>query len=74
MSPEQLAEGAYRKYAETTDGKNFMGGDMPMFWMLPESVQAAWVAAADYAFKQGVKHANTQHRALLKQLEKEFWP
>ena len=64
---------AYEAYAAVTDGRNFTGGEMPMFWMLPEKIQAAWEAAAKHAFSKGVKHASARHRRLLDQIEKEFW-
>ncbi len=41
-----IAESAYCAYAASTNNKNFLGQEMPVFSDLPEAIQAAWVAVA----------------------------
>lgn len=46
-TPAQLqsAKAAYQRYGSVTDFKNFRGDPMPEFEQLPNTIQAAWVAA-----------------------------
>ncbi len=41
-----LAEKAYADYSSTTNGKDLLGRDLPVWAALPEVLQAAWVAVA----------------------------
>jgi len=45
-----LAEGAYSAYGRSTGNKNFRGEEMPKWEDLPESIRAAWSAAARFVF------------------------
>ena len=42
-----LARAAYARYGAVTDFKNFRGEPMPQYNDLPETIQQAWVAAAN---------------------------
>lgn len=44
---EQLAQRAYKAYAEATDNKNFRGEPMPEWADLPQPIRNAWRAAAE---------------------------
>ena len=49
---EDLAKGAYSAYGRSTGYKNFMGGEMPEWDQLPESIREAWRAAVKFVFDQ----------------------
>lgn len=47
MTGPDLAQLAYRAYAESTGGKTWDGRDMPDWDGLGERIQGAWTAAAE---------------------------
>lgn len=42
-----MAQLAYTAYGQTTDFKNYQGNPMPAWGDLGDTIQAAWVAAAN---------------------------
>lgn len=51
-----IATDAYEAYGHVTDFKNFAGGDMPSWEMLPAQIRLAWVAAVKTAVQEFVAH------------------
>lgn len=49
----QRAQCAYQAYGRTTNFKNFMGGPMPEWEALTDTIQTAWVNAAKAASEFG---------------------
>ncbi len=45
--PLIMAKLAYAAYGQTTDFKNYQGNPMPAFDDLGDTIQAAWIAAAN---------------------------
>lgn len=47
---EQLAREAYAAYGTVTGFKNYLGGPMPAFDDLGDTIHAAWLAAAERVY------------------------
>jgi hypothetical protein len=42
-----LGQMAYEAYAQVTSWRNYMGGQMPHWFELPERIREAWESAAE---------------------------
>ncbi len=58
-----LARETYNAYGQVTGFRNFQGDPMPGWDELGETIQAAWVAAADHAYRRGFASGRAPGRA-----------
>ncbi len=60
--PVALARETYHAYGQVTGFRNFQGNPMPGWDDLGESIQAAWIAAADHAYRRGFAQGRADER------------
>lgn len=59
-TPADLARAAYLRYGEVTEFKNFRGEQMPHWDDLTQTIQLAWIAAADSRYPIANPYPNSK--------------